>query len=301
MFLNKVAHKQITEPMEAWDELTEQFIPDAFMGRIDLSDRFLSNFNKPLRRRMMFVEPKQPMPVSNVFRHPGTHDVYIAGQRRGDAIGGNHYLDLIVCHLATDTPGGSSGLGTLYRKTPDGPEDNPGWLTEKQLGKAYLDLEFRTSSNEPDMYETKIENYFCFLPIQWDLKPWDFIELDGIRYRVVDTFADSGLSGLRVDREPDTRMNFVLHTPGERVYNRDTHQWETTPGQFNVTGIMVKYHDFSSWSSESEPYIDVSIEEGHIGFRPVPGNSHLEFEGVKRVISQVSTQPGERQYRLRCR
>lgn len=301
MHLSKIAAKRITGVMEAWDESTETFVPAAFLGRIDLTDRFLSNFNKPLRRRMLFSEPETVFPVSRTFRHPGTKDVYVLGQTRGDAQSGEHYLNLTVCQLVTDTPYGSSGLAVITRRAPAGPADNPGWLVPQELGKAFIDLEFRTSANEPDMYETKVENYFAFLPSHWDLQPWDFLELHGIRYRVVDTFADSGFSGLRVDREPDTRIDFVLHTQGARVYDPATHRYVTTPSTYQVTGVMLKYHEFSTWRSDTEDYIDVSIEVDHIGFRPDANTMALEFEGRKRTITQVSTQPGERQYRLRCR
>ena len=301
MHLSKIAAKRITEPMEAWDEVTETFLPDAFMGRIDLTDRFLSNFNKPLRRRMLYSEPSTVFPASKVFRHPGTKDVYILGQSRGDSQSGEHYLNLTVCQMVTDTPRGSSGLAKVTRKVALGPETDPGWLVEQTLGNTFVDLEFRTSAREPDMYETMVENYYAYIPDTWDLKPWDYLELHGVKYRVVDTFADSGLSGLRVDREPDNRIDFVLHTQGQRVYDPVNHKYVTTPSTFNVTGVMVKYHDFSNWRSDTEPYIDVSIEEDHIGVRPEPNTMFLEYEGHKRTITQVSSQPGERQYRLRCR
>lgn len=301
MHLSKIAAKRITEPLEAWDEVSETFVPEAFMGRVDLTDRFLSNFNKPLRRRMLFTTPGTQFPASRTFRHPGTQEVYLMGQSRGDAQSGDHYLDLTVCHLVTDVPNGSSGLATIYRKSPQGPAEDPGWLVEEQLGKAFIDLEFRTSASEPDTHEIQIENYYAFLPIHWNLKAWDFVELHGHRYRVVDTYSDSGMAGLRVDKQVDTRINFKLHTQGNRIYDPVNHKYVTAPTTFNVTGVMIKYHDFSNWRSDTEPYIDVSIEEEHIGVRPEPNTMFLEFEGRKRTITQVSTQPGERQYRLRCR
>lgn len=301
MHLSKIASRRITEPMEAWDDDTQQFIPDAFMGRIDLSDRFLSNFNKPLRRRMMFSEPGTTLPASRTIRHPGTKDVYLLGQTRGDAIGGNHYLNLTVLHLVTDTPNMSSGLATIYRKAPEGPADDPGWLVERELGKAFIDLEFRTSANEPDMLDTKVENYFCFAAAKWIFQPWDFLELHGHRYRVVDTFADSGLAGTRVDLEPDTRADFVIHTEGERVYDRTTHTWVVSQTAHNVTGVIPNYNAFSHWTSEAETYIDVVVEVAHIGFRPVAGVTTVELEGLRRVVTHVSSQAGERQYRLRCK
>lgn len=299
MFIDKIAQENLTEPMEAWDETLQAFVPGSFLGRIDLADRFLSNFNKPLRRRMLYTRPGTQFPQSFTFRHPGSGDIYLIGQGRQDAAAGNPYIQLNVCHLVTDVPGGSSGLATLYRRAPSGPPENPGWLVEHEVKKAFMDIEFRTSAKEADTYEIVVENYYAFLPRHIRCEEWDFLELQGKRYRVVDVFADSGMSGLRVDEEVDPRINFVLHKPGTRTYNRTTHEYEVTSTSFNVTGVPVKYHEFPTWSSESVSYIDVFIDREHIGFRPEAGQ-FLEFEGRKREIKQVSTQPGERQYRLRC-
>lgn len=300
MFLHKIAARKITEPMEAWDEATQSFVPDAFVGRVDLTDRFLSNFNKPLRRRMLYTRHGTQFPPSRTFRHPGTQQVYLLGQTRSDALDGKPYVDLTVCHLVTDEPFGSSGLATIYRKAPTGPADNPGWLVEQELTKAFVDLEFRTSANEAETFEVKVENFFAFLPAHIKCEEWDFLELHGKRYRVVDTFADSGLSGLRVDEELDPRLNFVLHVEGDKAYNRATHQWDLVTAEFNVTGVLTKYRDFALWATDSESYFEVAIDREHIGFRPVPATMSLEIEGRRRVIRQVSTQPGERQYILRC-
>lgn len=300
MHLAKIAAHKITEKLEAWDETTQAFVPDAFVGRIDLTDRFLSNFNKPLRRRALFTEFGTQFPESRTIRHPGTKQVYLIGQTRPDALDGNPYLEMTVLHLATEEPGGSSGLATIYRKAPAGPSENPGWLVEQEVAKAYMDIEFRTSANEADTYEIKVENYYAFLPRNIQCKPWDYIELQGKRLRVVDTFPDSGLSGLRVDEEPDVRIDFVLKSKGTRTYNKVTHVYEEIPAEFKVTGVVIKDYEFSAWSSDAEAYIDVSIESEHIGFRPVPNTMSLVHDGRARVIKQVSTQPGTRQYRLRC-
>ncbi|MCY1362840.1 hypothetical protein D9M69_495750 [compost metagenome] len=163
-----------------------------------------------------------------------------------------------------------------------------------------MDLEFRTSAAEADTYEIVTENFFAFLPQHVICQPWDFLELHGSRYRVVDVFADSGLAGLRIDRTPDVRIDFVLHRQGGKTYNRDTQEYELEATTHNVTGVLLKYYDFPSWNSDADPYIDVSIEADHIGFRPQADVMSLEFDGRRRVIKQVFTQPGERQYRLRC-
>lgn len=299
MRLGKIAARKITEEMEAWDEATQTFVPNSFLGRIDLTDRFLSNFNKPLRRRALFTKFGTGFPASRTIRHPGTKQVYLLGQTRADALGGNPYVEMTVLHLVTDEPGGSSGLATIYRKAPIGPAEDPGWLVEQEVTKAFVDMEFRTSANEADTFEVKVENYFAFLPRHVQCEEWDYIELHGRRLRVVDTFPDSGLSGLRVDEEPDVRIDFVVHVE-TREYDRTLHEHAVVSRSYNVTGAMVKYHDFANWTSDSEPYIDISIEAAHIGFRPQPNVTTVEIEGRKRLAQQVSTQPGERQYRLRC-
>lgn len=301
MHLKKIAEKYVTEPLQGWDVDTQEFDGPEFDGRIDLTDRFLSNFNKPLRRRMLFSSPETELPESLTFRHPGTQDVYILGQTRGDARGGKHYLNLTVCQLATDSPFGSSGLCQIYRKVAEGPADNPGWLVEQKIANCFIDLEFRTSANEAGVYEGKVENYFAFIPRNIQVKEWDFIELHGRKYRVVDVFADSGFSGLRVDKEVDRRVNFVAHLESQRVYDNVNHRWVTTPVEYNVTGILTNDREFSTWGSDSEPYIDVAIEAENIGFDPHPNKLSLELNGRRRVVTMVTRPPGDPQYTLRCK
>jgi hypothetical protein len=286
--------------MDGLDLLTGAFSPGAFVGRMEVVDRFLSNFNKPLRRRMLFSAPDVVFPESKTFRHPGTGDVYLLGQSRSDAIAGQPHLQLTVCHLVTNVTNGSAGLATLYRKTPVGPESDPGWLVEQEVTKGFIDLEFRTSSNEADTYELKIGNYYAFMPSYVQAEEWDFVELNGTRYRVVDAFSDSGMTGLRVDKEEDARGDFLLHHAGVRTYNRTTHAYEVISTPYQVTGVILKDHEFANWASDSEPYIDVSIEKAHIGVAPLPNTMSLEIAGRRRIIRQVTTAILDRQYRLRC-
>lgn len=300
MNLKEISLRKAHEPMEAWDEATEAFVPNSFLGRIDLTDRFLSNFNKPTRRRMLFADDQTVFPASNVFRHPGTLDVYLLGITRKDAIGGEPYVGLTMCHLVTDDQNGSSGLATITRKLPAGPPGDPGWLVDTQVARCFTDMEFRTSANEPGTTDLKIENYYAYVPRHVQCQAWDFLTLHGKTYRVVDTFADSGLSGLRIDHEEDTRLNFVLHTLGPRTYDQTTHAYTDSPAQFNVTGVLENYNDFSLWVTDTEKYMDVYFEAEHLPFPPEPGKAWLEIDGTRRAVKSVSTQSGQRQYKLRC-
>ncbi|QYW06469.1 hypothetical protein uan_057 [Pseudomonas phage UAntarctica] len=301
MFLKEIALKWADEPMEAWDAVTETWVPDSFMARIDLTDRFLSNFNKPTRRRMLFADNKVVFPESRTFRHPGTHEVYILGTTRQDALAGKPYIGLTICQLVTDVPGGSAGLATITRKVVQGPPDNPGWLVDTVFARAFIDTEFLTSNDEVETTDLRIERYNAYLPLQVQPQEWDFIEFHGNKYRVLDTFADSGFFALRIDHERDYRTDFILHVGGKRVMDRATNQYTQGTASFNVTGVMEKESDVALWTTDSDKYLTVYFERDHLPFGiDITGKDvWLEVKGVKRQVKAVTTQAGERQYQLR--
>jgi hypothetical protein len=301
MKLRKIAGKYITEKMEAWDPVTETWLPDAFLGRIDLTDRFLSNFNKPTRRRMMFTVPEVVFPDSLTIRHPGTHDVYLLGSTRRDARSGEQYNALTILQLVTDLPGGSAGLATITRKVVQGPPDNPGWLVDTVFAKSYIDTEFLSSSEENGTTDLRIERYNAYLPLNVQPQEWDFITLHGVKYRVLDTFADSGFFALRIDHEQDYRSDFVLTVGGKRTMNNTTHEYESGETSYNVTGVMEKSVDAALWVTDTQSYRTVYFEKAHLPFGvDIRGKAvWLTLNGVKKQVKTVESQPGNRQYLLR--
>lgn len=301
MFLKAIALEHANEPMEAWDPVTETFIPGSFMARIDLTDRFLSNFNKPTRRRMLFADNLTVFPESRTFRHPGTKDVYLLGTTRQDALGGNPYLGLTILQLVTDVPGGSAGLATLTRKVPTGPPSDPGWLVDTEYAKAYIDTEFLTSTDEVGTTDLRVERYNAYLPITVQPVEWDFVTLHNVKYRVLDTFADSGFFALRIDHEEDFRSNFKLGIAGQRVRNKTTQEWEFQEMVYNVTGVMESANDVALWTKESESVYTVYFENNHLPtpFDTVKKGMWLELDGVRKAVKSVQTQSGERQYQFR--
>lgn len=301
MFLKEIALKHADEPMEAWDPLTQTFVPASFMARIDLTDRFLSNFNKPTRRRMLFADNNTVFPESRTFRHPGTKDVYLLGTTRQDALGGNPYLGLTILQLVTDVPGGSAGLTTFTRKVPMGPPSDPGWLVDTEYAKAYMDTEFLTSTDEVGTTDLRVERYNAYLPITVQPVEWDFATLHGVKYRVLDTFADSGFFALRIDHEEDYRSDFKLTVAGQRVRNKDTQEWEFTELTYNVTGVMESSNEVALWTKDSETLHTVYFETDHLPapFPDLKASMWLELNGIRKVVKTVQTQSGKRQYKFR--
>lgn len=304
MHLKRIALKHANEPMEAWNPATESWVPSAFEARIDLTDRFLSNFNRPTRMRMMLHDDQAVLPASRVMRHPGTHDVYIIGTTRKDARKGMPYVGLTLLRLATELPGGSAGLATITRKAPAGPVNNPGWLVATPVAKAWIDTEFLSSSEERQATDLRIERYNAFAASTADIRDWDFITLQGKKHRVLDTFADSGLFGLRLDQEEDTRQDFVLKVAGSRTMNRTTHEWDSMPElSFNVTGVIEHENDVAAWVTDTNEVITVYFEADHVPYMmpTLTGREMwLVLNGKRRVVKEMDSQPGRRQWQLRC-
>ena len=301
MFLNLIAQKNLQEKFDGYDAETKEFQESSFAGRINLTDRFLSIYNRPTRKRQLFVKPDEPLPDSKVFRHPATGEVYILGSGRQDARydveEGNPYVMLCMVHLVTETANGSSGRAKQFRKLPEGPPDNPGWLVDTEISESYMDVEFRTNSSEAGLYDSKIANFYAWAPLTTEVKQWDFLSLNGINYRVVDHFTDMGMRGLRLDQESDPRVNLIV-TKNTRIYDPEEHAHVNLKTNYNVTGIIPINAELASWSSGTSA-IQVVIEEDHIGFKPLP-DMFVTFEGRERRVKSVATQAGEKQYRLTC-
>lgn len=301
MFLGSLAERWVNEPVEAFDEATGQFVPHDMLVRVSLVDRFLSNFNRPLRRRMLHYKMDAQMPPSATLKVVATGEVYIIGQSRADSDKSDAYHKMSLAHLVTDEgPNSSAGLAQVYRWSPDGPSDDPGWLTKKHIGQHYCDTEFRTSLNEADLMDERIEAFLFFMQQNADVQVHDQLTLHGKEYRVTDTFADSGLLQMRADREANYFVDFVITVKDGTRYDQSLMKYVADERSYNVTGLMSSENDYTTWSTDSDDYVKLSVNEDHIGFKPEAG-MEVEWDGRKRTIRHVAFYRGERQYKLRCR
>ncbi len=121
-----------------------------FYGRLSVVDRFLSNFHKPLQRRMLFTDPDVPL-TTKVVQHVITKEVYLIGQERSDSDGTKAYERLNVVHLVSNE---SSTYTEVYKwvpatlTLPPEQDENEMILVRENLGKFFLSMEYQSSRTE---------------------------------------------------------------------------------------------------------------------------------------------------------
>lgn len=201
---------------------------DGFFGDFAPIDRFLSNFHRPMQRRMLHSHPDEDLPASRVIRNKVTGEVYLLGQTRKDDDGTETYAKITVAHM---TYNGSSGLAVVTRKIPDNgrPAATIGELIDSTVGNYYVSVEYRTSlenSGNDSLYD---DRFILFAPEPLNIQADDIIELLGETYTVNSPYKDSEFTCALMIREPEDRVT--------GTYRRKTDTYST------VTGVVTKAYD----------------------------------------------------------
>lgn len=299
MILGRVATHFNAEEFEYLDPATRQWV-DGFSGRLAASDRFLSNFNRPTRKRMLYTDFGMDLKPYDVIRVKTTGEVYLLGVSRRDTLWLEDITQLTICHMAT--PGLSAGIAAIERPTVSGTGDDLGWVTLQLVGETYIDLELRTTASEPGSKEVQIGHYFGFAEARADLQDGDRLLLNGGPYVVDEVAYDSGLRLLRlVNRDVHyVDMVFTIGS-GAKTYDRATGKYTYVPETRNVSGILTDLHNSDDgFSKDASDYVEVRIELDHIGFEPKP-NMAVELNGKSYTISYVQQAEYRRQWIVRMK
>jgi hypothetical protein len=113
------------------------------LARTSIVDRFLSNFHKPLQRRMLFTTANVVMPASMVIQHMVTGQVFIVGQDREDTDGTSEYERLYVLHLVSNISSAFAEVYEYQRLDPAAMD-----LTRVLIGQYYIATEFQSTKGE---------------------------------------------------------------------------------------------------------------------------------------------------------
>lgn len=299
MNLGKVATHFNANEFEYLDPVTRQWV-DGFSGRLAASDRFLSNFNRPTRKRMLYTSFDLNLQPYDVIRLKTTGEVYLLGVSRKDTLWMDKVTQLTICHMVT--PDLSAGIAFIDRPAVLGSGDDLGWVTMQSSGETYLDLELRTTATEPGSKETQIGHYFGFAEARVDLMDGDRLTLNGVTYVADEVAYDSGLRLLRLVNRDVHYVNMVFTLgSGAKIYDKATGQYTSAPINRNVSGILTDVHDSDDgFSKDSADYVEVRIELDHIGFEPKP-NMAVELNGKSYTVSYVQQAEYRRQWIVRMK
>lgn len=294
MDLRKVAAAFETTEFDAYDEALQTWIPCALTGKVLAVDRFLSNFNRPTKRRLLGIGPGVTIPASFTIRVPSTSEIYFMGELRRDAEQGAAYDQVGVLHR-------SVGTATINRKAPAGPSNDPGWLVSSAIGTHYADAELRADSEIDEHRDLFEGQYFLMFPPHADLQSWDSIVIGGDNYMVNTPYLDSGFAFARATRRVDPRQDFVYHQRGATVdYNTTTRVVTSGLVNFNVTGFAVGYGlgDLNAVPLKAGE-LKVIVDQAHIGFVPA-SEDQLTWDGQLYLIHNVKQDFLKDQYQLDC-
>lgn len=201
----------------------------SFYGRLSVVDRFLSNFHKPLQRRMLFTDPNDVLPANGVVQHCITKEIYIIGQQRTDADGVKEYERLNVVHLVSNES--STYADVVKWSKPDGADPASMLLASKSIGKFYISLEYQSSSTERYSDKEQSSRMLFYAPSELLDQANELCEFEynNKKWSIKQVFFDSGFaSGTLIDSGQNIE-DFKLIKP-INTYDPTTSSWDFMTG-----------------------------------------------------------------------
>lgn len=269
-------------------------------------DRFLSIYNRPVRRRQVSHAPSPVMPEVGVVRNPVDGQIYIVGSERNDTNGSEAIEGLTTLHLIDDT----SFSCEVFRRVRDvgGTDADPGHYIEQSLGTFYFDVELRSVSDERDAEAVYTTNYFAFTSCR-TLQKNDRIQFpDGRSMMVESPYTDAGFYAARLSDIPDTRKDVVITVAiktdpdqgsGFNPYAGTDGTTDTTPASYNVTAWVGYYLSEQIMGNLAFDDLPVFIDYENIGFEPKTGDL-IVIDGVTHSVSRVRSNDKVKQYQCIC-
>lgn len=246
---------------DAYNFNTGSWASSAFKGQMKRADDFVSIWNRPTRKRMLFTHPDEEI-TSSVIRVPSTGEIFMVAHTSGDTFKNVHYRNLSGLHQVL-------GTAVHRRKTPVVTAGVKGWAVESVVRNTFADFELRSVNESQEMQQLNYGSYFMFMPSDTYLQRHDTVELNSKRYYVLEPYLDSGLVCARVSLQPDERVNFVYTSKGAPSYNTSTQSVTSVDTPYNVTGKITPFIQQDLKNSDViKDRVKVMILESFISFTP---------------------------------
>lgn len=253
------------QEFDSYNFTTEAWELNTFKGQLKRSDDFITIWNRPTRKRMLYTAANVTIP-SPVIRVPSTQEVYMVAHSFGDSHANSHYRTLRALHQ-------SAGTALQYRKTPVENAGIKGWAVESLIATTFADTELRSVNEGQEAQLLNYGSFFVFTPSNTSLRRHDSLLLNGTRYYVIETYVDSGMICARATTTPDERVNFQYISIGNPVYNTATQSVSSTDTTYNTTGKITPLLMSEIKNSDiTKARIRVQLLESFISYTPKVGD-----------------------------
>jgi len=251
-------------------------------GNLAPVDDFLSNFHKPLQRRMLFTNPDDDFPATGVIKLESTGEIYLVGESRDDAKNDTSYNRLTVLQLTSNA---SSGIVEYFNYHNALADPLTADLGKRSEGSFYIAIEYlstKTMESGDEAYQGK---FVIFGPNNLPFKRNGIFLFDGKNYKVVQPYLDSGFS-CAVALQQDDDMEAIVYKKITKVssgYNVDTGVVTLTTVDYSLPGTVDKTVQDEQGSKNFTVYLKID---------PLPititvGNSLTLADGSTAKILKV--------------
>ena len=190
MDLKPVVDENKVELFLAMDE-SGNFYPWA-KARLSSVDRFLSNFHRPLQRRMLFTLPSDELPASGVIKLEATDEIYIIGESRLDTDALGKVDRLTVLHIVSNTSSDLCNYTNYHIDLADTLAVNPYNIGKFEEGEFYISVEYVSTKSSESGDEAYQGKFIAFSSAGTPFKRDGFFSVGGRAFKVIEAYFDSG-------------------------------------------------------------------------------------------------------------
>lgn len=277
---------------DSYSPVTGLWTLNALKGQLKKADTFVSIWNRPTRKRMLYTQPGQE-PKTSVIRVNGTVTSYLVGSSQPDFFGKARYRNVQSLHQAL----GRATIMRLDRYL------TPSVIVERRSqGTAHTDFELRSVDEDVSRKSNHYGRYFCFLPSDSTVKKHDVLTLNGFEYYVIDLYVDSGFLAARVEQRRDERLILAYTELQSNTYNHNTQAvTEATAPHTVVARVASVANDQANNNDILSNYLRVLLDPYFTpGLVPKP-NDKITVSGQVYVVESVRAEPNNTEFDLMVR
>lgn len=263
------------QEFDHYDFATSAWVLASFVGQLKVADTFVSIWNRPTRKRMLYTAPEIVI-LSSVIRMSTTQEVLLVGSAQSDSFNNQVYKEVRGLHAVSET-------GTLQRWINDPP------ISRQIIEPVFFDIELRSVNENIDKDYQQNGHFFGFFQSSSTAKKHDVV-IDSLNneFFIVETYKDSGFLAARLIKMSDDRVVLTYRKETGQTYNPATQQVTPTYADFEVLGRVFPYENKDRDNSEiPTDYVSIQLDSEFVTFEIDPND--LIVNGSKSyVVSSVT-------------